>query len=109
NSLMDTTGELEEEHAKLVQNLQDLLNTVNMLKRNIEHHENTSCKKSIRLREADLFAGIDYPAMIEAMKPLQDDDDLSEIGTAPSPAPSPAPNVVVKTAPISACQPLEIP
>ena len=85
NSLTNKTKELEKEHNELVENLKSLLGNMNALKRHIEEHEGNcgSFFRNLRFR-TDLFRSLDFEALAEAMKPLYDDDNLSEPDTPPS-------------------------
>ncbi|KAJ6217707.1 hypothetical protein RDWZM_008864 [Blomia tropicalis] len=80
NQLTDRTSELEEEKELLVNTLHSLLNHIQTLKQNIEMHETMHCKKNLRLM-SDIFNGLDYEAISEAMKPVIDEDSLSEIAS----------------------------
>ncbi|KAI2805670.1 hypothetical protein BLOT_004672 [Blomia tropicalis] len=70
----------EEEKELLVNTLHSLLNHIQTLKQNIEMHETMHCKKNLRLM-SDIFNGLDYEAISEAMKPVIDEDSLSEIAS----------------------------
>ncbi|KAI2811507.1 bZIP Maf transcription factor, partial [Blomia tropicalis] len=80
NQLNDRTSELEKEKKLLVNTLHSLLNHIETLKQNIEMHETMQCKTNLRLT-SDIFKNLDYEAMSEAMKPVIDEDSLSEIAS----------------------------
>ena len=104
---MDKTSELDDDFEQLVDQLNGLLTQMTTLKRHIELHEKTSCKKSIRMLP-EMFAGLNFEMLHETMKPMEEEDNLSEISEEQGvPAPMPAPKV--KTEPMSIMQPINFP
>ncbi|XP_017489198.1 PREDICTED: transcription factor kayak-like [Rhagoletis zephyria] len=85
NTLSDEVAQEEEIHIELVNKLNDWLSKMKVLKNHIEAHENGfGCKSKGLSLPQDLFASLDLEAMEEAMRPLEEDDDLSDLSMAVS-------------------------
>lgn len=67
----------------LVGKLNDLLDHMKVLKNHIEAHD-YGCKNKGFLLHQDVFASIDLEAIEEAMRPLEEDEDLSDLSMSVS-------------------------
>lgn len=63
--------------------LSDLLDTMKVLKNHIEAHDYGCKNKGFSLHQ-DVFASIDFEAIDEAMRPLEEDEDLSDLSMSVS-------------------------